>query len=63
MVFPIQTSKDSWPTVLRPIGMLFYGSKNENELMVDKMNLFFSLKLIHGQTHKTKDQVKVARKT
>jgi len=42
---------------------IVYGSKNENELMVDKMNLFFSLELIHGHTHKTKDQVKVARKT
>jgi len=23
MVFPIQTSKDSWPTTLKPIGTLF----------------------------------------
>jgi hypothetical protein len=23
MVFPIETSKDSWPTMFRPIGMMF----------------------------------------
>jgi hypothetical protein len=34
MVFPIQTSKDSWLTML-------YGSKDASELMVDREQIIF----------------------
>ncbi len=58
--------KDSWPTTLKPIGMLFELSmvmEMQVSRWLTKKNLFFSIESIHEHTHKTTYQARVAKKT
>jgi len=67
MVFPIQTSKDSWSTMFKPIGMMFelfmVVDMQVSQWLTKNSFFFFSLESIHGQTHKTTYQTRVVKKT